>query len=154
MLKKRERVKWKKGEKIVPVHTMKAYRGSRHYRKVHGQLCVSATLPPGKNTWYPLNGRLGVPQSQFRQFGTEKVKSVWGRSILDEGDFKPVTFSLEISWQQGPCKSRNFNHLLVQRMKWQWFLAQPQKHLFSASYICFGVSDFKLQYIMRHKWLS
>jgi len=32
---------------------------------------------------------LGGPRRRFRCFGTEKIKSVWGKSILDQDDFKP-----------------------------------------------------------------
>jgi len=38
---------------------------------VSGQLHALATLPPGV-TWYPLNGRLGGPQSRAGQSGEEK----------------------------------------------------------------------------------
>jgi hypothetical protein len=34
----------------------------RHYLEVSGQLHGLAALPPGKNTRYPLEGRLGGPQ--------------------------------------------------------------------------------------------
>ena len=39
--------------------------------KVIGQLHASAVLPLGKNHWYPLNRRLGGPQSRCGLFGEE-----------------------------------------------------------------------------------
>jgi hypothetical protein len=38
-----------------------------------GQLHAPAALPPGKSPWYPLDRRLGGPQSQSRRFGEVKI---------------------------------------------------------------------------------
>jgi hypothetical protein len=37
-----------------------------------GQLHAPAALPPGKSSWYPLDGRLGEPQSRSGRGGEEK----------------------------------------------------------------------------------
>ena len=78
--------------------------------------CVVKFMPwllySQQRTLLSIEQDLGGPQHRFRCFGKEKIKSMWGKSILGQDD-KPETFNLEISWQQGPCKSRNFHHLLV-----------------------------------------
>jgi hypothetical protein len=61
---------------------MKAYWGSggiaplilwpRHYTEVSGQLHAPAALPQGKSPWYPLDKRLGGPQSRSGRGGEEK----------------------------------------------------------------------------------
>jgi hypothetical protein len=53
---------------------MKAYWGSggkaplilwlRHWMEVSGQFHASAALPQGSSSWYPLDRRLGEPQSR------------------------------------------------------------------------------------------
>jgi len=40
--------------------------------EVSGQLHTSTTLPPEKEPWYPLNSRMGVPQSLSGRFEEEK----------------------------------------------------------------------------------
>jgi hypothetical protein len=40
--------------------------------EVSGQLHAPATLPPGKKLWYPLDRRLGGPQSRSGRGGEEK----------------------------------------------------------------------------------
>jgi hypothetical protein len=40
--------------------------------EVSGQLHAPAALPPGKSPWYPLDRRLGGPQSQSGRGGEEK----------------------------------------------------------------------------------
>jgi hypothetical protein len=44
--------------------------------KVSGQLHALATFPQGKSPWYPLNRRLGGPQSQSGHGVKEKKKPV------------------------------------------------------------------------------
>jgi hypothetical protein len=44
----------------------------RHYMEVSGQLHAPAALPPGKSPWYPLDRRLGGPQSHSGSGGEEK----------------------------------------------------------------------------------
>jgi hypothetical protein len=39
---------------------------------VSGQLHVPAALPPGKNSWYPLDRKLGGPQNRSGRGGEEK----------------------------------------------------------------------------------
>jgi hypothetical protein len=61
---------------------MKSYWGSgviaplilwpRHYMEVSGQLHAPAALPQGKSPWYPLDKRLGGPQSRSGLGGVEK----------------------------------------------------------------------------------
>jgi len=61
--------------KVVPLHAMKACKGSKRYSSTHfspyrymeviGQHQAPAALLPEKKLWYPLNGRLGGPQSQY-----------------------------------------------------------------------------------------
>jgi hypothetical protein len=40
--------------------------------EVSGQLHAPAALPRGKSPWYPLDKRLGVPQSRSELGGEEK----------------------------------------------------------------------------------
>jgi hypothetical protein len=40
--------------------------------EVSGQLHAPAALPPGKSLWYPLDRRLGGPQSRSGRGGEEK----------------------------------------------------------------------------------
>jgi hypothetical protein len=40
--------------------------------EVSGQLHAPAALPPGKEPWYPLDRRLGGPQSRSGRGGEEK----------------------------------------------------------------------------------
>jgi hypothetical protein len=40
--------------------------------EVSGQLHAPAALPPGKRPWYPLDRRLGGPQSRSGRGGEEK----------------------------------------------------------------------------------
>jgi hypothetical protein len=40
--------------------------------EVSGQLHAPAALPPGKSPWYPLDRRLGGPQSRSGRGGLEK----------------------------------------------------------------------------------
>jgi hypothetical protein len=40
--------------------------------EVSGQLHVPAALPPGKSPWYPLDRKLGGPQSRSGRGGEEK----------------------------------------------------------------------------------
>jgi hypothetical protein len=40
--------------------------------EVSGQLDVPAALPQGKSPWYPLDSRLGGPQSRSGRGGEEK----------------------------------------------------------------------------------
>jgi hypothetical protein len=40
--------------------------------EVNGQLHAPAALPQGKNTWYPLDRRLGGPQSRSGHCDEEK----------------------------------------------------------------------------------
>jgi hypothetical protein len=40
--------------------------------EVSGQLHAPAALPPGKSPWYPLDRRLGGPQSRSGRGGEEK----------------------------------------------------------------------------------
>jgi len=48
-VKEQGKRKKKEGEKkVLPVHTMKAYKGRRHYRKVRDRIHALAALPPGK----------------------------------------------------------------------------------------------------------
>jgi hypothetical protein len=65
---------------IVPVHIMKLYGGVKlqlhvflplHYMEVHSQFSTPATLPQGKQSWYPSIRRLGVPQRQCSCLGEE-----------------------------------------------------------------------------------
>jgi hypothetical protein len=65
-------------------HAMKAYWGvevssthflPRHKMEVSGQLHAPAALPPppqGKSPWYPLDRRLGEPQSRSGCCGEEE----------------------------------------------------------------------------------
>jgi hypothetical protein len=43
--------------------------------EVSGQLHATADLPPGKSPWYPLDRRLGGPQSRSGRGGEEKIPS-------------------------------------------------------------------------------
>jgi hypothetical protein len=40
--------------------------------EVSGQLHALAALPPGKSPWYPLDRRLGGPQTRYGRGGKEK----------------------------------------------------------------------------------
>jgi hypothetical protein len=40
--------------------------------EVSGQLHAQATLPPGKSPWYPMDRRLGRPQSRSARGGEEE----------------------------------------------------------------------------------
>jgi hypothetical protein len=44
----------------------------RHYMEVSGQFHAPAALPPEKSPWYPLDRRLGGPQSRSGRGGEEK----------------------------------------------------------------------------------
>jgi hypothetical protein len=44
----------------------------RHYMERSGQLYAPAALPPGKEPRYPLDKRLGGPQSRFGRCGEQK----------------------------------------------------------------------------------
>jgi hypothetical protein len=41
--------------------------------EVGGQLHAPATLPPEEDPWYPLDRRLGGPQSRFGRDGEKKI---------------------------------------------------------------------------------
>jgi hypothetical protein len=47
-----------------------------------GQLHAPAALPPGKEPWYPLNRRLGGPQSRSGCFSTVLGYSVPHRNMI------------------------------------------------------------------------
>jgi len=68
---------WCHKNKVVPVHTLKAYRGRRHTAPIipnlgtrwSGQLHTLTVECPRKEPWHPLNTRLqGGLQSQSGQF--------------------------------------------------------------------------------------
>jgi len=46
-------------------------------------------LYPQERNLVPTEHDLGGPYRQFRCFGTKKIKSMWGKSILDQDDFEP-----------------------------------------------------------------
>jgi hypothetical protein len=67
---------------LIKHYTMKAYgkwmhrsmfSWSRHCLEVSGQLYAPATLPPEKEAWFPLDGRLGGPQNRSGQYGELKI---------------------------------------------------------------------------------
>jgi hypothetical protein len=49
---------------------------------VSGQIHAPAILPPGKEPLYPLDRRLGGPQSQSGRFGEEKIIDPTGTSVV------------------------------------------------------------------------
>ena len=68
--------------KVVPVHTMKAYRRSRHTNPLFLNLGTRwrswltsrpGRFSPGKEHRYPLKWKLGEPQSRSGRFGAEKI---------------------------------------------------------------------------------
>jgi hypothetical protein len=79
---------------------MKAYWGSgsmapfilslRHCMEVSGQLHASAALPQGKSPWYPLNRRVGGPQSRSGR-GVEERKTSHKTVIMKVSDFSCVS---------------------------------------------------------------
>jgi hypothetical protein len=75
-------------------YTMKAlvewlYRSTfswpRNYLDVTGQLHAPAALPPGKETRYPLDRRLGGPQSRSGQYGEVKILDPIGLELRPLG---------------------------------------------------------------------
>jgi len=57
--------------------------------EVTGQLHSPAALPPGKDPWYPLDRRLGGPQSRSG-YGGEEKNSQPPRAILTHTHWKKM----------------------------------------------------------------
>jgi hypothetical protein len=58
--------------------------------EVSGQLHATAALPPGKDPRYPLDRRLGGPQSRSGRFGAEKILDPTGTRVLSPSVVQPV----------------------------------------------------------------
>jgi hypothetical protein len=62
----------------------------RHQLEVSGQVDAPAALPPGKEPWYPLDRRLGGPQSRSGQRGEEQILDPTGTRIPTPSVVQPV----------------------------------------------------------------
>jgi hypothetical protein len=74
---------------------------------VSGQPHTLATLPLGKNPWYPLNRRMGGPNDSLGVFGEEK--NLLALPEIESWIIQPVVQLLYQPFYPGPVTSEDIN---------------------------------------------
>jgi hypothetical protein len=98
----------------------------RHYLDLSGQLHAPTALPPGKAPplRYPLDRRLGGPQSRSGRCGEEKILDPTGTRILNSSVVQPVAiFNMQLGinivddeddwWMANLKKLKGYGRFLV-----------------------------------------
>jgi hypothetical protein len=101
----------------------------QHYLEVRGQLHVPAALPRGKSPRYPLDRRLGGPQSQSRRRGKEKILDFTGTRTPTPQSSNPIdrqpTFRVNISLPSSRSKNKASSCPLLSRLYLARLILRP-----------------------------